>query len=641
MKHSLSLLCFLLLVSCGTLLPQQQQYSSHTVVQGETVNSIARQYGVSPAAIIVLNPEVDNGIYPNTVLKIPREASIFDNADIYFKEHKVAPKETLYAISKQYEVSEDLIKKFNTHLYAQQIKAGEVIRIPVKNRSGSWDDLTNTGTDGREISSGILMHTVKKKETLSSISRLYETSVAEIKELNPNLGDILSEGTVLLVPSKEIAKEVEVEEGFINYVVKEREGFFHLQRLYGVTKEEIIKHNPLAGDGLKLGMVLKIPVSDFNEIDEVILTNTVVNLKEHIRNRSEKNIALMLPLRLNRVHDQDSISQNTRLLQRDATLRIALDFYRGAILAAEAATEFGLPVSIQVFDTEGSPAKVSRIISENNFKQFDAVIGPVLASEVEQAAKDLERENVAVFSPLTNRVSGNYRNLVQTLPSSIELENMMYEYIKENSNGKNVILITDLKSNNPKYTRVRNIAPGVITVSPTEKGFLYLNEIQPFLSKDRENWIVLESSDPLLVSNVVGMLNGIVSGYTMQLMTTDKNAAYDYHDVSNQHLSRLKFTFPSINKSFHIDEDSAFIESYKEKFNSVPNRYVIRGYDLTLDVLLRLASDKNIYKALEKAYLTEYIENKFQYSSKAMNKYENRRGYIVQLTKELNLEVLE
>lgn len=622
-------------------MPQQSQYRSHKVAQGETVYSIAQQYGVTKEALIKLNPEIENGIYPNTVLKIPREASIFDTADVYFKEHTVERGETLYRIAKEYEITEDLIKKFNQHLYKEHIRTGETIRIPIKNRNGTWADEAELETDGKLSDDGVLMHTVKKKETLSSISREYDTSVAEIKKLNPGLGDVLSEGTILLIPSKEAAAELE--KGFIYYEVKEAEGFYRIQKLYGLTKDEIIAHNPLAGDGLKKGMILKIPVDNPEEIEEeILLKNTVVDLKDHIKNRSAKNIALMLPLRLSRVQEKDSVKNNTRLLQNDATLRVAMDFYRGAIMASEDATKLGLPVNLQVFDTEGSPNKVSQVISSNDFKQFDAVIGPVLASEVERAARDLQRDQIAVFAPLTNRVSGAYSNLFQTLPSNVELEKLMYEYIEKNHKDKNVILITDLNAGSVKYNNIRNMVPGITTISPTEKGFLYLREIQPFLNKNTENWVILESADPLLVSNVVGMLNGVARDYDMQLLTTDKNSAYDYHDVSNRHLARLKFTFPSINKSSHLDENSAFLAAYKDRYNTEPNRYVIRGYDLTFDVLLRLASDKNIYKSSDKDYLTEYVENKFQYLSiKSRDSYKNHSGYIVQFTEDLNLKVIE
>src|SRR5699024_10070848 len=143
-------------------------------------------------------------------------------------------------------------------------------------------------SDSESTINGMATHTVKSKETLSSIARKYDTSVDKIKELNPMLGDVLSEGTILLIPSEAAGKQMsDKDKGFIYYEVGEAEGFFRIQQRFGVSKEEVIKHNPLAGDGLKKGMVLKIPIDNPEDLkdDETILENTVIDLKDHIKNR--------------------------------------------------------------------------------------------------------------------------------------------------------------------------------------------------------------------------------------------------------------------------------------------------------------------------------------------------------------------
>src|SRR5699024_10126866 len=210
----------------------------------------------------------------------------FDNADVYFKEHKVAPKETLYGIAKEYGVSEALIKKYNKHLHTEQIRSGETIRIPIKKRNGAWDAEDGVQDLNGEPREGAVIHVVAAKETLSSISRKYNVSVDELRSLNPEIGDVLPEGSVLLIPSEQ---EISKEDGFEYYEVQPAEGFFSIQRRFGLTKEEIIAHNPLAGDGLKAGMILKIPVEGLNE-DGLLIKSTIVDLREHIKNKSKKNI---------------------------------------------------------------------------------------------------------------------------------------------------------------------------------------------------------------------------------------------------------------------------------------------------------------------------------------------------------------
>jgi len=72
----------------------------------------------------------------------------------------------------------------------------------------------------------------------------------------------------------------------------------------------------------------------------------------------------------------------------------------------------------------------------------------------------------------------------------------------------------------------------------------------------------------------------------------------------------------------------------------LPNQYVSRGYDLTLDILLRLASAEDLYKSFAKhTGYTEYQENKFHYTPKPSGGFYNDAVYIMALDEELNLKV--
>ena len=74
-----------------------------------------------------------------------------------------------------------------------------------------------------------------------------------------------------------------------------------------------------------------------------------------------------------------------------------------------------------------------------------------------------------------------------------------------------------------------------------------------------------------------------------------------------------------------------FITGYESKYGVKPNRFAIRGYDVMLDVLLRLSSEEsNLYAASGSGIETEYIENKFRYNKKLFGGYVNEAAYIVQ-----------
>src|SRR5690554_6616757 len=113
----------------GTYLYAQTSYSTHRVQKGETVFGIAQQYQIEADEIIKLNPEIAQGLRENSVIIIPVPLERSQQDQVTFKEHKVKRKETLYGIASQYGVGVEDIKKYNKHLYAQELKKGEKIKI--------------------------------------------------------------------------------------------------------------------------------------------------------------------------------------------------------------------------------------------------------------------------------------------------------------------------------------------------------------------------------------------------------------------------------------------------------------------------------------------------------------------------------
>ena len=621
----------LLTVSCGST-AQQQTYTSHAVQPGETAYSIAKDYNISESTLYNLNPDAKNGIKVNSILILPSKDGVNKGPDgSKLRTHKVQRKETLYGIALLYKVSVDEIKKLNKELYARELKTGEELIIPAA--------LGDKGMINPNIGGpipGTVEYTVKPKETKYGIARKFGISVAELEDLNPELGDEFKIGTVLIVPDESVVDDAEINvEDYQFYEVKAKEGFYRLKVKFGLTEEEIIALNPYAKDGLREGMVLKIPKEDgFISTDDI----STVDLEKRIDNKKMKTIALMLPFRLNQnANDSTQIAED--VLKKDLTLRIALDFYSGALMAAEFAKDQGIPVTLDVYDTERSDSKVASIISNKDFKNTDAVIGPLLQKNVEKAASMLEKENIPVFSPLSNRDMAMNENLFQSLPTNSVLEKLMIQYIKSHASGKNVIIISDSKRQRQKE-KLQAALPTAKAFSP-RNDYIQATDISGLMSEGKENWVILESESPVLVSSAVNVLAAMPAGHNIRLFTLNKNEAYEWHEVSSTRLVKLNFTFPSVNRSYSENTREPFVISYKNKYGVAPNRFAIRGFDVTYDVLLRLASEKDIYDAVLPESLTSYIENKFRYEKTEEKGYANQAAYILKYNKELKFDIVE
>ncbi len=111
----------------------------HVVEKGETVYGICRKYNLSVKALYDANPGIQEaGLKPGDVLIIPESdlisepvtISIGDESEPGYSWHEVKRGETLYSISKKYDVAESDILNCNDNLEPSRLKAGQKIKIP-------------------------------------------------------------------------------------------------------------------------------------------------------------------------------------------------------------------------------------------------------------------------------------------------------------------------------------------------------------------------------------------------------------------------------------------------------------------------------------------------------------------------------
>jgi len=102
----------------------------HIVQPGETLYSISKAYGVSQSDIAISNPDIYAGLKVGQALKIP--ASVRETqSDVDFIYHIVKRKETLFGISRMYNVSIDDIVRLNPDA-KDGLKYSQTLRIPKK-----------------------------------------------------------------------------------------------------------------------------------------------------------------------------------------------------------------------------------------------------------------------------------------------------------------------------------------------------------------------------------------------------------------------------------------------------------------------------------------------------------------------------
>ena len=604
-----------------------QDYKTHKVKKGETIEQIAKLYLVTPFDILALNPDAKKDLKSDTVLIIPtsrvkNEAIAEDTKELIdYKTHKVRRKETLFSISKKYGVEIEDIKKANTSLYSKNLRKGDRIKIPRFKTVVNKVSLNNT----------IKKYVVASKEGKWRVAYKFGITVPDLEALNPNMNDVLQPGDELNVPNISNNEEKAVEEEFNYYTVLKSEGFMALNRKLGVTQDQLEGLNPeLKEGGLKLGMVLKVPgdIETTNVLMDVANTNLSANLK----NLSAKRIALMLPFSLNKI-DVDSVQDAKKMIRKNGLLSVSLDFHTGVLMALDSAKQLGISTNLKVIDTRNQIAEISKILEANDFSEYDAVIGPLMPTNLDRVASKLKSDNIPVLSPLT-MPKNLYSNVFQTIPTDDLLEQAIINYVKKDSFPRHMVIISDskhkaisdkLKAEFPSAKQIQSRK----NKKNKEAYFIYQQDLENVF-KTGTNIVFLETDNEGFASNVISMINGLnMEDQKIILMTTNKNKAFEGKEISNYHLSNLKFHYPSVNKTIDVGSRNSFVKAYMNTYNVSPNKYAVRGFDLTLDLLLRLASGDDLYEAYSSDIETEYIENKFRYSKKMFGGYYNEAVYVV------------
>jgi LysM repeat protein len=631
MKHFLIFLGIILF----SISSYAQNLKTHNVKTGETVESIAQLYKISTADIYALNPDAFSGIAIDSELIIPESfldrlnSPLAEREIESYKVHKVRRKETLFSIAQIYNITIQDLKTHNERLRNKKLRSGKKIYIPIFKENS--DPAYN---------SSLQLYTVLAKEGKWRIAYKFGISVPQLEALNPNMGASLNEGQQLNVPNIIISDKKQIEEDqFGYYIVKATEGFYRLEKKLGLSKELLVSLNPeLEIEGLKLGMVLRVPKSSVKDIETALVFTTT--LSDSLVDLTVKNIGLLLPFKTKSI-DSDSLSLAREQLKRDGYINLSTDFYSGVAIAIDSAKQLGISVNLDVFDTNAKALDVKTILNEADFSKYDLILGPITSKNLELTAQHVLKDNIPVVSPFVNSKK-SYSNLFQTIPDLDWMRSKMVSYVKTDTIPHRTLIIYDSK-NTSTVTYLKKAFPSAsLITSKTDKDgveqfYLMLEDVQKVLLPGR-TIVFLESNNEGFVSNVTSMLNAM-NGLTtlvddneteiqrdILLMTTSKNKAFEGKNVSNYDLSNLHFQYPAIN--FNMELPSAFQEKYLIKFGTFPNKYAIRGFDLTMDLLLRLSRFGTLYERATDIQTT-YIGNKFKYTLQPNGGYKNEAGFIL------------
>lgn len=587
-------------------LPVQSQIK-HVVAKGETVFQIAKKYKVTPFDIYRLNPDAKNGVKENTTLLIPNGSV---NKSIT---HVVGEKETLFGIAKKYNVSVADLETWNKATLQNGLKKGQEIFVS-KPSAADLKSVPTPFVSKPKPVSNVTTHLVEAKETKYGIATRYGLTVTELEQLNPQIVGGLNIGqTLILKLGVQIKKPSNVT--LVDYEVQPKETLYSLSKKFDIAQGDLITLNPDLQDGLKIGMILKVPSNGTvvtKVKDSVLVAKNKVNLLASVDKSKQRNLVLLLPFNINKI-ETDSVKTKTQQLKTNKFLNLTLDFYAGALMAVDSAKVLGLPINVKVYDVESTKysSNVASIISKNDFENVDAVVGPFQNSVVETTAQLLTKYNTPVISSLSKERGLPLSNLYYTVPSEDLLRASMFDYFKS-KNGNVVAIISAKKTTSKDFITANH--PEVKHAAFNDKGSLDVALLKTQLVKGQKNFVLMEIEKASTILSITNILKGLQKEYDIQLAVFELYDALNFEEIPMKNLADLKMLFPSATKVASTPEEKIFEKQFKKINNIYPNAAAKKGFDVTFDAMLRICQPEGFVKSAATTK-TEYIENAFDYNS--------------------------
>lgn len=469
-----------------------------------------------------------------------------------FYTHVVQGRQTLYSISKAYNVTIQEIYDANPtlHLDTEGLKKDQIILIPIKE-----------GVTGKE----------RKENKEPAVNTKVETTSAKVED--------------------QTTRQENGSDEYFTHRVKWFEDLTSIARKYMVSKESIMNINGMTSDKVKRKDVIKIPrdPKKWENSDATAAGNSATastgktdesqeaNVEEKpadswfdkiFKPKREVEISLLLPFKASQKADQQM-----------------MDFYSGALLAAKDLGNDGVEVKLNVYDVAGGSIPVT----EERFAQSDFVIGPVSNSDIARTVNASKGKSwiVSPLDPKAEALADTIPNVIQApAPTSAQIKDMVRWIRSDMGASDKVLLISQKGASTSGYPMevINEVNHSGLQHSNFSfnilEGRSIMGRLAGMMTGTGTNRVVIASDSKAFVIEVVRLLYLVSSQKKdIVLYSTSRLRTYEEIDIEQLHSLNLHASV-----SYFVDYDSKdvqeFLMEYRALYNTEPSRSAFQGYDL-------------------------------------------------------------
>lgn len=338
-------------------------------------------------------------------------------------------------------------QRYNTNVVAitknnpgakSKLSIGQVLLIPYDRTTKK--ELKNAPP---VIESGDVLHTVKKGETLFSLYKRYNVEVNDLVEANPALNNGLKVGMVVRIPKEKVKlpeaqMEVAVDDGSVAHQVIQGETVYGISKKYDITSEELLAANGGLPEGLKAGAFVVIPVGKDPNDLEGSQDPVIPSITKTIY-----KVAYLLPFS---IEENDSLMAKTSLkgdLELLEETQAALHFYLGAMIALDTMKEQGLSAEVFIEEVNNDVLSSTRVATDTSLDDVDVFFGPFHRNSMEQIVENaaINGGHVVCPTPQSNKVVLGHNNLSKIRSSGAGQIPFIAKHVATKHYADNIIMM--------------------------------------------------------------------------------------------------------------------------------------------------------------------------------------------------------
>jgi LysM repeat protein/ABC-type branched-subunit amino acid transport system substrate-binding protein len=541
-------------------------YYIHFVNKGETLAAIAKAYNVSVDEIIYDNPVIAQGLKADMVLRIPQR-SVVAIPDAETKPKTDSKPEQTKPVEKQKEQSKPA--EDQNYIYYQVLKQETLYGIS-KKYNVSVDDIINANPGFDGLKEGMEIRIPKKKSTDKAV--------------------------IIEVPNE---KAIKTESNPDEIVVKTGETLYSIGKANNVSVDDLIDLNPQLSGGLKAGMILRLRKSTGKSENKTVIKDSQISKTSDTVHgdcykaanlKTTYKVALILPLLL---EDASTVLEAPE--QKDPSEFETFNyfqFYAGFMLAADSLEKYGLQARIQVYDGDklSDTLTIKQTLRKPGMDKMDLIVGPMYANSFSVAARFAKKNEIGIINPLSRReniVDGN-PFVLKTQVSGAGIATKLSSFIISKYPTANIIAV---RNDTKEYKAMINDFTSQIKTSLTSHSFkgnlqevTYSTEkiagVAKKLKPNVKNIIIFFSNSKTNVPNFISLLNPLSKSNDIMLVGMD---GWEEFELEAEFLVNLNFHQVT---SSYIDYESEavkqFITRFRNKYGAVPlsTKHAFLGYDI-------------------------------------------------------------